>query len=208
MFQTLIEAGRAILVSTFLPLLVAAACARSGGPSDAGAAVSVTPPSALPPMPTATPSARANEDSWVSIPGVLTVRQTGTRSSSHGVLGAPWRASFLVENQTSGPLSVSVSELALRSNDAKLSPADQTQPIQVKYASGEGLTFRIENGVVTFTAPPHQAMELRIEGSVEQPLHVFYHVPYWHEATFSVGTARVIGRGDSLSFRRPLVRDP
>jgi hypothetical protein len=172
-------------------LLAAAACARSGGDARRDAAASAVPTA----RPTPAPAA--------STPGPLAIRETGLSSASHGVRDEPWRARFRVENQTSQPLSVRVSELALRSDEASLASADRTQPVRVTNAHAPGLAVSVQDGVATFTAPPHQELELWLEGDLAQALRVMFHVTYWHEATFSAGTARVVGRGDTMFFRHP-----
>ena len=70
-------------------------------------------------------------------------------------------------------------------------------------ARAEGIAASIEGGTVTFTAPPRKQIEVDLDGEMAQDLRIAYHVSYRHEAAFSVGGARVLGRGYTMYFRYP-----
>jgi hypothetical protein len=197
-------------------------CSREPPPSaappspDAAAEGPAPPPStSIPPIevsppirPVITVSARDDQDFAASIPGVLTIRAPNLHNQSHGVGEEPWKATFLVTNETATPLSVTISDLTFRSDEAGLAPADREQALVVKSARAEGVSASVEGGAVTVTAPPHKQIEVALDGDVGQKLRVLYHVAYRHEAAFSVGAARVIGRGYSMYFRHPRVMRP
>jgi len=134
---------------------------------------------------------------------VLTIRAPDRISRTHGVGDEPWRASFLVTNETAQPLSVKVSDLTLRSDEAGLAPADRARAMRVLGARADGAAASIQNGEITFAAPPRKEIELTLDGDSSQDLHIAYHVVYRHEAAFQVGKARVIGRGYAMYFRHP-----
>jgi hypothetical protein len=183
---------------------------------DGGPVASAPPPSAsLPPIQVSpliravsTASARDYPDFPGSIPGVLTVRAPNLDVQSHGVGSEPWKATFLVTNETTAPLSVKVSDLVLRTDEAGLVPEEREQPVTVKSARAEDVAAPVEGGTVTFTVPPRRQIEVDMEGDLTQRLRVHYHVSYRHEAVFSAGGARVTGRGYTMWFRRPLPRWP
>jgi hypothetical protein len=75
--------------------------------------------------------------------------------------------------------------------------------MRVLGARAGGVPASIQNGEITFEAPPRKEIELTLEGDSSQDLHVAYHVVYRHEAAFQVGAARVIGRGYAMNFRHP-----
>ena len=72
------------------------------------------------------------------------------------------------------------------------------------HQNGFGPTIR-QNSVITFTAPPKKEIELQLDGDTDQRLRIFYHMTYQHEATFTVGKARVTGRSYAMYFRPPHV---
>lgn len=184
------------------------ACSREPPPpaSDGGAAAPAPAPIApLPPItvsslirPESTISPRDYRDHAASIPGVLTIRAPNKDSQSHGYGTEPWDATFLVTNETTAPLSVRVSDLVFRSPD--VAPEHQAQPVAMKTARVEGDPTPVEGGAVTFTVAPRRQIRVDLQG--QQKLHVYYHVQHYHEATFAVGDARVVGRGYAMHFRR------
>src|SRR4051794_36191745 len=103
-------------------------------PAPSATAPGAAAPSAAAPM-TAAPGASARRPDYaVSIPGVLTIRAPDRDNRSHGIGDEPWRAWFLVTNETAQPLTLSVSELVLHSDEAGLAPANQAQALHVTRA--------------------------------------------------------------------------
>jgi hypothetical protein len=150
-----------------------------------------------------TVSAREYDAFSVSIPGVLAVRPPALDVQSHGVGEEPWRATFLVTNETMAPLSVRVSELTLRTDEVMVPLEYRTQAVAVKSASADGIGARVEGGAVTFTVSPRRQIEVELDGDLGQNLRVYYKQSYRHEAVFSVGEASVVGRGFTMYFRYP-----
>jgi hypothetical protein len=193
------------------------ACSRKPPPlnidaaADAPAAAAAPPPSApLPPIEVSplirtasTVSARDYRDYPAAIPGVITIRAPNLDSQSHEFGDEPWMAKFLVTNETMTPLTVKISDLTLRAEEATVAPEYMAQAVVAKRARAEGVAVSVERGVVTFTAPPRKHIEVDVDGDFGQGLHLSYHLGYHHEATFSVGEARVIGRGYGMYFRYP-----
>ena len=138
-----------------------------------------------------------------SIPDVLTIRAPNLDVQSHGVGEEPWTATFLVTNETMAPLVVKVSDLVLRADDAHVAQDYSTQKLTVKSASADGGPASLEGGTYTFTVAPRRKIEVNLYADLRDDLRVAYHVSYRHEAAFSVGGSRVIGRSYPMYFRYP-----
>lgn len=118
----------------------------------------------------------------------LTIEGGDYGAPSHGGLEFLGSARFVLTNPTDHPLTVSAT--------LELCAAAGCVPMHIEKFE----TDTPRSPALTIPARGRQSLRIRADLGTQ---HANYHVRYWHQATFTIGSEHVVVAAGSLYFRHP-----